>query len=191
MSSTRPSSPSIRAPTTTPALQEIGGEQPRLARANDDAPRPVVHQRPDLVEVARSGEPALRHHEHVRAEALHLVEHVARDDDAAALAAEPLEELDHVGALARVEPGQRLVEHDQPRVVDDRLRELDALAHALRVRRQAPLVRRIELDRLERGPGGGVGIGEAVQRRGQADEAERGERLEDGFLLRHEADAAA
>ena len=138
------------------------------------------------MEVAGRGEPALRHHEHVGAEALDLVEHVARDDHAAALGAEPLEELDHVGALARIEAGQRLVQHDQPRVVDDRLRELDALAHALRVGGQPPLVGRVELDGLERRPGGAVGIAEAVQPGREAHEPERGERLEHVFLLRHE-----
>ena len=143
-------------------VQEVGGEEPRLARPDDDATRPVVHQRPDLAEVARGGEPALRHHEHVRSEALDLVEHVARDDDAAAVAAEAVEELDHVRALARIEPGERLVEHDQPRVVDDRLRELDPLAHALRVGRQPPLVVGVELDGRERGAGRAVGIGKAV-----------------------------
>ena len=159
-------------------MEEIAGEQPRRARPDDDPPRPVVHQGPDLAEVAGGGEPALRHHEDVRAEPLDLVEHVARDDDAAALAAEPVEELDHVRALPRIEPGQRLVEDDQPRVVDDRLGELDPLAHALRVRRQPALVVGVELDGRERGPRRAVGIGKAVEDRRQADERERGEGLE-------------
>ena len=64
-----------------------------------------------------------------------------------------------------IEARQRLVEHDQPGVVDDRLRELDPLAHALRVRRQPPLVVRVELDGRERRPGRAVGIGQAVERR--------------------------
>ncbi len=94
--------------------------------------------------------------------------------------------VDHVGALTWIEPRQRLVQHDQPWVVDDRLGELDPLPHALRVGRQPTLVVRVELDGRERRPGGAVGVGKAVQAGRQAHERERGERLEHPFLLRHE-----
>ena len=67
--------------------------------------------------------------------------------------AEPAEQLDHVGALARVEPGQRLVQDEHLRVVDERLRDLDALPHPLRVRGQLARVGRVELDALERARG--------------------------------------
>ena len=74
------------------------------------------------------------------------------------------------------------------RVVDDRLRHLHALAHPLRVGGQPPAVGRVELDRLERGARGAVGIREAVQHGRERDELACGQRLEHGLLLRHEAD---
>ena len=76
------------------------------------------------------------------------------------------------------------------RVVDKRLRDLDALAHALRVGGQAPRVGRVELDDGERAGGSGVGILDLVQYTREAYEFEGGEALEDPFLLRHDADLA-
>ena len=105
--------------------------------------------------------------------------------------AEAAEERDHVGALARVEAGQRLVEDEHRRVVDERLRDLDALAHPLRVRGQPARVGRVELDQLERGGRCRVGVGQAVQHGGERDELVRRQRLEDALLLRHEPDRAA
>ena len=128
-------------------VQQVAGELARGGGAHVHPPWAVVHQRADLAEVPRRGEPALRHHEHVRPEPLDLLEHVARHDDAPALVAEPVEEPDHVRSLARVEPGERLVEDDHPWLVDDRLCELDALAHPLGVGRQPSPVVRVELDR--------------------------------------------
>ena len=48
------------------------------------------------------------------------------------LAAEALDELARLDDLLRVEAGRRLVEDQHVRVVEDRLREADALAVALR-----------------------------------------------------------
>ena len=70
--------------------------------------------------------------------------------DAAAEVAERVEQLDHVQPLPRVEPGERLVEHDDRGLVHDRLRHLDPLAHALRVGREPPGVAGVELDEGER-----------------------------------------
>ena len=42
-----------------------------------------------------------------------------------------MEQCDHAAALHRVEPGERLVEHQHPWVVDQRCGDLDPLAHAL------------------------------------------------------------
>ena len=171
-------------------LEEVAAERRRRARANVDPSRAIVHQGADLVEVAGRREPAPGHDEDVRPEPFHLVEHVARHDDAPALRSEPVEELDHVRPLPGIEPRERLVQHDHPGLVDDRLRELHALAHPFRERGQAPLVIRVELDRGERGPGGDIGIRQAVQRRRQAHEPERGQWLEHGLLLRHEPELA-
>jgi hypothetical protein len=112
--------------------------------------RPVVHQRPELAEVARCRQPALRHDEDSGAQPFHLVEHVAGDDHAPPLASKAPEEPHEVGTLAGVEPGQRLVEDEHGGAVDDRLRDLRTLPHSLRICGQPSLVRRIEVDCLER-----------------------------------------
>lgn len=84
-----------------------------------------------------------------RSEPLHLVEHVAGHDDAAALRSEPAEQLDWRG-LAGVEPGERLVEDHDRGVVHQGLSDLDPLLHALGVRGRGPVVVRVELDDVER-----------------------------------------
>ena len=101
-----------------------------------------------------------------------------------------MDEVDHVQSLARVEPGEWFVEHDDLRVVHNRLGELDALAHALRVRRQAPGVGRVEFDNGQCVRGGRIRVGELVEHRGEPHELEGGEQLEDPLLLGHDADAA-
>ena len=73
------------------------------------------------------------------------------------------------------------------RVVDDRLRDLHALAHPLRVGRQPAGVGGIEVDSLERRRRGGR-IGQALQPGGQRDELARCQRLENALLLRDEPD---
>ena len=143
------------------------------------------------MEVPGGGEPALRHHEDARAEALDLVQHVAGHDHAASLAPESPEERNHVDALARVEAGQRLVEDEDGGIVDDRLRDLDALPHALRVGRQPARVGRVEIDDLERVRRRAVGLGKAVQRGCQPNELAGRQRLEDALLLGHEPDRVA
>ena len=55
------------------------------------------------------------------------------DDGDAELGAGPLDQLEHLVAAGRVEAVGRLVEEQQPRVVDERLGQLDALLHARRV----------------------------------------------------------
>jgi len=82
-------------------VQEVGAEEAGLARPQDDTARPVVHQRPDLAKVAGRCQPALRHHEHVGAEPLDLVEHVARHDHAATEVAE-LVGIPHVSGAAKI-----------------------------------------------------------------------------------------
>ena len=54
--------------------------------------RSIVHEVADGTEVALGGEAPLREDEHAGAEALDLVEHVARHHDGAALGAQSLEQ---------------------------------------------------------------------------------------------------
>ncbi len=117
-------------------------------------------------------------------------EHVTGHDDAAALAPEAPEQCDHVHALPGIEAGQRFVEDEHGRVVDDRLRHLDALPHSFRVCGQLARVGRVEIDCLERTSRSGLRSGKAVQPCRQLDELARREGLEDTFLLRYEPDQA-
>ena len=64
-------------------FEEAGGEAPGGVGGDAQPVGPVVHQVADGAEVALGGQPALGDDEDARAEALHLVEHVARHDDAA------------------------------------------------------------------------------------------------------------
>ncbi|GAA3317287.1 hypothetical protein GCM10020219_038380 [Nonomuraea dietziae] len=67
----------------------------------------------------------------VVADAFELTEQVRGDQDAdAELGADAPDQREHLVAALRVEAVGRLVEEDQLRVVDERLRELDALLHA-------------------------------------------------------------
>ena len=70
-----------------------------------------------------------------------------RDDHAAALGAEAVEDVDQPQPLAGVEAVERLVGDDDRRPVDQRLRDLDPLAHALRVAVDRAAVVGVHLDR--------------------------------------------
>jgi len=59
--------------------------------------------------------------------------------------AEALDGLDHVEALAGVEPGERLVEEQDLGIVDERPGERGLLAHAVRVPLDEPVGRPLEL----------------------------------------------
>ena len=71
--------------------------------------------------------------QHLLTDGLHLGENVRREHDGV-LPREPLDELQHLVALARVEAFRRFVEDEQLRVSDQRLRDADALPVALRER---------------------------------------------------------
>ena len=67
----------------------------------------------------------------VLAHPLDLAEQVAGHDDGdTELGAGALDEVEHLVATGRVEPVGGLVEQQQPRVMDQRLGQLDALLHA-------------------------------------------------------------
>ena len=61
------------------------------------------------IQSVHNGKVLVHDDEHPRAESLDLLQHVARHHDAPALGTEPLEQVDHVQALAGVEPVQGLV----------------------------------------------------------------------------------
>ena len=104
------------------------------------------------------------------------------------------DELAEAQPLLRVEPGGRLVEHEQLRAAEQRLRQRDAPAHAARQRPDALVGDVVEADRAQHAPHLGVAlaaVGPLLEGRDVVDELERREvRVEPG-LLRQVAEPAA
>ena len=94
-----------------------------------------------IAALSSAGEPIARivpavHERDPLAQAVGLVHVVGREQDGhAALLAQLGDEVPHGAAGDRVEADRRLVEDQQPRAVDERLRELQPPDHAARVRR--------------------------------------------------------
>ena len=65
------------------------------------------------------------------AQPLGVGDDVGREDDRRAVLRLAADQLLEPCLVDRVEPRKRLVEHDQPRLVDDRAEQLDGLRHAL------------------------------------------------------------
>ncbi len=114
-----------------------------------------VDQVADLPDVPLGHEPAVVQQDDPRRDDLDLVEHVARDDDAPALVAQAMDDVHQVAAGDRVGAGERLVEEEDERVVDEGLRELGALAHPLGVAADGPVGVLGHADDVER-PGRGL-----------------------------------
>ena len=93
---------------------------------------------------------AVHEHEHLRRHPLDLVQHVRRHDHRAPLVAQPVQHLDDLAPLRRVEAVQRLVEQQQVGLVGEGLGELHALAHAVGEAAHLALGDVGEADRLER-----------------------------------------
>ena len=110
-------------------------------QARRQAVRPLLdldrqHARPLRERRERRGpqQPAGVDRQQVVADALDLAEQVrGHHDGDAELVAGPPDQLEHLVATGRIEAVRRLVEEEQPRVVDERLGQLDALLHAGRV----------------------------------------------------------
>ena len=93
-------------------------------------------------------------HDHALAERFHLGEDVAREEHRprAAQAADELADLDH---LRGIEPDRRLVEHEDRRIAEQRLRQPHALAIALRERADPATRHARQAERREHGVDGG------------------------------------
>ena len=146
------------------SLDQRGGELAGTVSRHTNAVRAIVHQSTDVSIVAGSCQPALGDHEHPRSEPSHLVEHVARHQQALPVIAELVEQTDHPVALHGVEAGQRLVEDQQVGFVNQRRSELDPLAHALRERTDRFRLVSIELDHIEHPAGSRFRVGDTVRR---------------------------
>ena len=128
---------------------EGSGEPPVVGRPKGERVRPIGHQTTDLAEVAGCGEPAADDHEHTLGEPLDLFEDVRREDDGAPVGGEPPEEIDHVEALPRIGPVERLVEQQHSGIVDEGSSDLDPLLHPLGVPTGRPVCRVLEIDQRE------------------------------------------
>ena len=180
-----------RDPVDEAAPDELGRQATRLVGDHPDAVRPVVHQVAQGPIVAGGGQAALGDHEHVRSESGHLVEHVTRHEQALAGRPELVEEADHAVALHRVETRQRFVEHEQVGIVDERRRQLDALAHALRVGTDRLRFVGVERDLVERPRRRPARVVDGVGAGRDLDEATCREPVEQPVLLRRQPDPPA
>src|SRR5262249_47847603 len=80
-----------------------------------------------------------------------LAQFVRGEEDRLPLGFQPLDDHADLHATHRVEAAAGLVENKQVGIVDQRLREPDALLHALRIRFDLALARVLQLDQLEDG----------------------------------------
>jgi hypothetical protein len=177
---------SARSQTTR---QDAGRQGARLRSADPEMVRPVVHEIANGREGAFGQQPALGDDQDLGTETLDLVQHVARDDNRLAGIPQPSEHVDRSQPLTRVQAFQGFVENQQIRVVDQRLRQLHSLPHALGVGAQRSGVARIQLDRFD-GPGGRLlRTWKFVQDGRDLDELGYGLPLEQPLLLRRDADS--
>ena len=108
-------------------------------RRDDDLPAAMAVARAGgkLGHGPRRDQAALRENADAAAELLGVGQDVRAEEHRAALVAQPEDQLAHFATADRIETRHRLVEHDELGIVDERLREPDALDHALRVLRAA------------------------------------------------------
>jgi hypothetical protein len=115
------------------------------------------------------------------------------DDGDAELRARPPDERQHLVTAGRVEAVGRLVEEEQPRIVDERLGELDPLLHPGRVAADGAVALLVQPDVAEDlgGPLAGGGPGQAGHPRHVADEVGRRRVGRQAVVLGHVADELA
>src|SRR6185312_1185611 len=86
----------------------------------------------DVAQLSARDQASFREDGDAAAERLGVAEHVRAEEDGAAPVAQPENELSDVAAAERIEPRHRLVENHEPRLVQQRLRDPDALQHPFR-----------------------------------------------------------
>ena len=94
-------------------------------------------------------DPALVEHGDPVGEPVGLVEVLGGEEDRDAVGDQLADDLPHGAAAARIQPGGRLVQEDQPRIADERHRQVQAAAHPPRVGRQRLVGRVGEVEPLE------------------------------------------
>ncbi len=175
---------------------EAGGRQSRgegvTALVDLDGQRPdPLHERSERCRPEQLA--ALDRHE-VVADALDLAEEMrGHDHGDPELRAGSVDELEHLVTAGRVEPVRRLVEQEQPRVVDQRLGELDPLAHprAVAADRPVPLLVQPDVAQDLGGPLAGRGPGQPGDLGEVGDDVGRRHVRRQAVVLGHVADELA
>jgi hypothetical protein len=90
-----------------------------------------------------------------------LVEVLRRQENRHAAGGQPADDLPHRVAAARVQAGRRLVEEDDPRVTDERHREVEPAPHAAGVRGDGPPGRLDQVEAVEQLGGAAATFGPA------------------------------
>ena len=80
---------------------------------------------------------------------LHLLEQVRRKDHGLAHLFQPQDEVANLGRAERIDARGRFVEEKKIGIVDQRLRQADALEHALRIGAQGPLAAVLQADEID------------------------------------------
>ncbi len=145
-------------------------------------------QRGELGQGRGPDQPSRVDRDQVVADPLDLPQEVRRHDDRdAELGADPVDECEHLLAPGGVQPGRRLVEEQQARIVDQRLGELDALAHPGRIAADGAVPLLVQADVTERlgGPLPCRGRGQAAHARHVGDEVGGADVRRQAVVLRH------
>ena len=117
-----------------------------------------------------------------------LVQVLRREQHRRAVLGELLDGLPHLDAPLGVEPGRRLVEEDDRRIPDEAHRDVEAAAHATRVRRHLPRRRVGQREAVEQVVRDRARVLEVPQPGDQHEVLPPGEDLVDGRELSGEAD---
>ena len=116
------------------ALERLGGQS-----ADDQLPASDV-ERLKIRDPPVRDELALREYGDAITQRFGIRQHVRAEEDGASAIAQRQDEISHLAAAQRIEAGHRLVEKHDLGIVDERLRDADALNHPFRklAKRQAP-----------------------------------------------------
>ena len=109
----------------------------------------LVLDRDQIFQPAFADHPALENDADVIADFLHLFEQVGAQEHRDAALAELEDQIADLPRAHRIHPGGRFVENDQPRLLDERLRQADALEHAFRIAADPAVARAFEIDQCE------------------------------------------
>ena len=87
------------------------------------------------------------------AQGFRVAEHMRAEEDRPPFVAQAKDQRPHVAPAERIEPRHRLVQDDELGIVDQRLRDADALQHALREFSQLEAPLRADADLIEQAAG--------------------------------------